>query len=61
MIIPVLGAVTCLILLTQQEASTWIRAAVLILIGLVLYLLNIFLKKRAGEEIRPQRPESRVR
>lgn len=62
-IIPILGAITCLILLTQQDGDTWLRAIILIAIGLVLYLLNIFLKKRAGEETRPQRPErqSRVR
>lgn len=62
-IIPVLGAITCLILLTQQDAGTWLRAVILIVIGLALYLLNIVLKRRAGEPMRPQRPEreSRVR
>ena len=61
--IPILGSIAALVLLSQQDAGDWIRATVLIAIGLVLYALNIFLKKRGGESVRPQRPErpSRVR
>jgi amino acid transporter len=54
-VFPILGAITCVVLLTQQEAGTWLRAGILIAIGLVLYALNIYLKKRAGED-EPSRP-----
>jgi amino acid transporter len=38
---PVLGAVTCLALLTQQDADIYLRAGALLLVGLVLWLVNI--------------------
>jgi amino acid transporter len=56
-IFPILGAITCLVLLTQQEAGTWLRAGILIAIGLALYALNVYLKKRAGED-EPSRRET---
>lgn len=59
--VPVLGSLTALVLLTQQEADTWLRAGVLIVIGLALYGLNIFLKRRAGESINAPSESSRVR
>lgn len=59
--IPVLGAITCVILVTQQEAGTWLRAGVVILIGFALYGLNIYLKRRAGEDMTPPDRQSRVR
>ncbi|WP_119065807.1 APC family permease [Rubrobacter indicoceani] len=59
--IPVLGAITCVILVSQQEAGTWIRAAVVILIGFALYGLNIYLKRRAGENVNASQPGRRVR
>lgn len=37
--VPVLAIVSCLILLTQQSAETWLRAGVLILVGVALYYL----------------------
>jgi APA family basic amino acid/polyamine antiporter len=37
--VPVLAIVSCLILLTQQSAETWLRAGVLILVGVALYFL----------------------
>lgn len=45
-VIPLLGAATCLVLLPQQEAGIWLRAAILIAVGLVLYLGNIAFKRR---------------
>ncbi len=62
-IIPILGSITCLVLLTQQDPQTWLRAGILILIGLILYVINILYRRRAGEGS-PQQPvqrESRVR
>lgn len=62
-VIPILGSATCIVLLTQQDVGTWLRAAILILFGLALYALNIWLKRRSGEQVGSQRPErqSRVR
>jgi amino acid transporter len=37
--VPVLAIVSCLILMTQQSAETWLRAGVLILVGVALYFL----------------------
>ena len=48
-IIPILGSITCLVLLTQQDAETWLRALILIGIGLALYAINIVYRRRAGE------------
>jgi basic amino acid/polyamine antiporter, APA family len=39
-IFPVLGAIACLVLLTQQEAAVYRRAGFLLLIGLVLWVIN---------------------
>jgi basic amino acid/polyamine antiporter, APA family len=39
-IFPVLGAIACLVLLTQQEAAVYRRAGFLLLIGLVLWIIN---------------------
>lgn len=38
--LPVLAVVTCLVLLTQQEARHWALAGVLVAVGLVLHLLT---------------------
>lgn len=38
-VIPYLALASCVLLLIQQEAATWLRAGVLLAIGLVLYFL----------------------
>ncbi|WP_439031092.1 APC family permease [Gordonia terrae] len=38
-IVPVLAVITCIVLMTQQSADTWLRAGILIAVGLALYLL----------------------
>src|SRR4051794_5712969 len=38
--LPVLAILTCLVLLTQQEAKHWLLAGVLLAVGLVLYLVT---------------------
>ncbi|WP_238420765.1 APC family permease [Gordonia sp. 'Campus'] len=38
-IVPVLAVGTCIVLMTQQSATTWLRAGILIAVGLALYLL----------------------
>ena len=40
-VIPLLGAASCLALLTQQDTSIFARAGVLLLLGLVLWLVNV--------------------
>ena len=39
-VVPVLGVVSCLVLLTQQSAGTWLRAGILLAVGAVLYLVT---------------------
>jgi APA family basic amino acid/polyamine antiporter len=38
-VVPVLGVASCVLLLTQQTAKVWLFAAVLLAVGVVLYLL----------------------
>ena len=45
-IFPVLGILICLGLLTQQDLQIWLRTAVLLLIGVVLYGVNLLAKSR---------------
>jgi APA family basic amino acid/polyamine antiporter len=39
-VLPYLAIASCVLLLTRQTAETWLRAAVLLAVGLVLYLLG---------------------
>ena len=39
-IFPILALLTCVALLTQQSAATWLRAAALLAVGIVLYALS---------------------
>jgi amino acid transporter len=39
-VVPVLGLASCVLLATQQSAGTFLRAGVLLLVGLVLYGLS---------------------
>ena len=39
-VLPVLGVLSCLLLLTQQEAGVWLRALVLLAIGAALYAVT---------------------
>ena len=43
---PVLGILVCAGLLAQQEAHVWLRAAVLLILGSVLYGVNRIVKRR---------------
>jgi amino acid transporter len=47
--IPVIGVVVCLGLLTQREAEIWLRAGILLVIGLALYALNLALTRREAQ------------
>ncbi|GAA2047851.1 APC family permease [Williamsia deligens] len=39
-VVPILALGTCVVLLTQQSASTWLRAGVMLLVGIALYALT---------------------
>jgi basic amino acid/polyamine antiporter, APA family len=46
--VPILGIVVCIGLITQQEAGTFLRAGILLAIGLVLYAVNALVLRREG-------------
>ena len=50
-------------LLSQQDGGDWVRAMILLAIGLALYALNVVVKRNSGEgdPRRPQPEQSRVR
>ncbi|WP_328294143.1 hypothetical protein OG218_15610 [Kineococcus sp. NBC_00420] len=39
-VLPVLGIVSCVVLLTRQEAGVWLRAGLLLVVGVVLHLVT---------------------
>jgi amino acid transporter len=54
--VPVLGVASCVLLATQQEAATWARAGLLLLVGLVLYGLS----RAAGADGRAEPDEGQA-
>ena len=48
-VIPYLGVASCLVLLTQQSAEIWLRAAILIAVGVILYIISTVVMKRTGQ------------
>ena len=53
--IPVIGVVVIVALLTQQEADIFLRAGIILAVGIVLYLVNYFAKRSLDRE-GPERP-----
>jgi APA family basic amino acid/polyamine antiporter len=47
-VVPILGVASCILLLTQQSAQVWLFGAVLLAVGVVLFLLARFSQKRAA-------------
>jgi APA family basic amino acid/polyamine antiporter len=45
--VPVLGVLSCVLLLTQQSAQVWLFGAILLAVGVVLFLIARFSQKRA--------------
>jgi APA family basic amino acid/polyamine antiporter len=39
-VVPVLAIISCLVLMSQQNSETWLRAGALIMIGLILYAIS---------------------
>lgn len=50
-VLPVLALVSCVVLATQQSAGTWLRAAVLLLVGVVLYAAMRWTRSLRSPEI----------
>ncbi len=49
-VFPVLGVIVCLGLLTQQDGRTWLIAGALLLFGVVLYFVNVAVKRSVDHE-----------
>jgi basic amino acid/polyamine antiporter, APA family len=47
--LPVVGVIVCLALITQQEAEIYLRAGILLLIGIVLWAVNRVVSGRSEE------------
>jgi amino acid transporter len=47
--LPVLGAVVCVVLMTQQEGAIFLRAGILLLVGAALYGINYLVAGRSQE------------
>ncbi|MBY4128388.1 amino acid permease [Rhodococcus fascians] len=50
--LPVLALITCVVLLTQQSAATWLRAGLLLAVGVALYFVGNVLSSRNTTEQR---------
>jgi amino acid transporter len=46
--VPVLGVLSCVLLMTQQTAKVWLFAAIMLAVGAVLYVLARYATKREG-------------
>ncbi|KRF08832.1 amino acid permease [Arthrobacter sp. Soil782] len=49
-VIPYLGVASCVLLLTQQSAEIWLRAAILVGVGVVLYFISAVVTKRSNRK-----------
>ena len=47
-VVPVLGAASCVLLLTQQDAKVWLFGAILLVVGAVLYVPARLASRRAA-------------
>lgn len=50
-VVPVLAILSCLVLMSQQDAETWLRAGILIVVGLVLYASSRRVIKRSVAQL----------
>lgn len=49
-VIPYLAIASCVLLLTQQSGAVWLRAAILLAVGLVLYLIQRLAKRSSTRQ-----------
>jgi len=47
-VLPVLGALSCIVLLTQQSGEVWLRGGIIIVTGVVLYGIMAVVRRRRG-------------
>ena len=47
-VLPVLALVSCVVLLTQQEAGVWVRGLLLLGLGVVLYFVTAVARRAAA-------------
>lgn len=47
-VLPVLGALSCIVLMTQQSGEVWLRGLILLAIGAVLYAITAITRRRSG-------------
>jgi amino acid transporter len=52
-VVPVLGVASCVLLLTQQEGATWLRAGALLLLGVILYAAMRLTRRARGTDATP--------
>ena len=45
MILPILAIVSCVVLLTRQDADVWLRGLLLLAVGVALYFVNAVARK----------------
>ncbi|GAB3533776.1 APC family permease [Arthrobacter tecti] len=51
-VVPYLAVASCVLLLTQQSAEIWLRAGILVAVGVVLYFVSAAVTRRSGREVR---------
>ncbi|WP_415973911.1 APC family permease [Rhodococcus sp. 077-4] len=51
-VLPVLALITCAVLLTQQSAATWLRAGLLLAVGVALYFVSSLLSRNTDTDRR---------
>jgi len=45
-VLPVLGALSCIVLLTQQSGEVWLRGGIIVAVGVVLYVVMTLVRRR---------------
>jgi APA family basic amino acid/polyamine antiporter len=60
-ILPIIGAVACIVLATDKEAGIWARAGLLLVLGLVLWGINWLTHGRNSPDYNTERLEAVVR
>lgn len=48
-VLPILALITCVVLLTQHSAATWLRTAILLLVGLGLFVATRLTRRGTGD------------
>ena len=51
-VLPVLGAISCIVLLTQQSGEVWLRSGIIVAVGCLLYVATLVAKRRKKSETR---------